>query len=101
MFILAYIIEGFAIVLGLVLTIMYWLILIRALISWVSPAPYNPIVKFLHKATDPVLEPLRHLLMPLTMQIRIDLSPLAAFFIIVFLQRSLVGVLFHIAYMLK
>ena len=101
MFIIAYIIEGFATVLGLALTIMYWLILIRALISWVSPDPYNPIVQFLHKTTDPLLEPLRYLLMPLTMQIRIDLSPLLAFFLIVFLQRSLVGVLFHIAYLLK
>ena len=101
MFVLAYIIDGFAAVLGLVLTILYWLILIRVLISWVSPNPYNPIVQFLHRATDPILEPLRHLLMPLTMRIRIDLSPLLAFFIIVFLQRSLVGVLFRIAYMLK
>lgn len=101
MFIIAYIIEGLATVLGLALTIMYWLILIRALISWVSPDPYNPIVQFLHRATDPLLEPLRYLLMPLTMQIRIDLSPLLAFFLIVFLQRSLVGVLFHIAYLLK
>ena len=101
MFIIAYIIEGFATVLGLALTIMYWLILIRALISWVSPDPYNPIVQFLHKTTDPLLEPLRYLLMPLTMQIRIDLSPLLAFFLIVFLQKSLVGVLFHIAYLLK
>ena len=101
MFVIAYILEGLATVLGLGLTIMYWLILVRALISWVNPDPYNPIVQFLRRATDPVLEPLRRLMMPLTMQIHIDLSPLLAFFIIVFLQRSLVGILFHIAYMLK
>ena len=101
MFIIAYIIEGFATVLWLALTVMYWLILIRALISWVSPDPYNPIVQFIHRTTDPVLEPLRSLMMPVTMRIRIDLSPLLAFFLIIFLQRSLVGVLFHIAYMLK
>jgi len=101
MFIIAYILEGLATVLGIGLTILYWLILIRALISWVNPDPYNPIVVFLRRTTDPMLEPLRQLLMPLTMQIRIDLSPLLAFFIIVFLQRSLVGVLFHIAYMLR
>ena len=101
MFIIAYTIKGFATVLGWALTIMYWLILIRALISWFSPDPYNPLVQFLHRATDPLLEPLRNLLMPVTMQIRIDLSPLLAFFLIVFLQRSLVGVLFHIAYMLQ
>lgn len=101
MFIIAYILEGLATVLGIGLTIFYWLILVRALISWVNPDPYNPIVLFLRRTTDPVLEPLRQLLMPLTMQIRIDLSPLLAFFIIIFLQRSLVGLLFHIAYVLK
>lgn len=101
MFILGYILDGLAAVLGLALTILYWLILIRALISWVNPDPYNPIMQFLHRSTDPVLEPLRRMLAPLTHRIYIDLSPLAAFFIIVFLQRSLVGVLFHLARMLK
>ncbi|MFH1460315.1 MAG: YggT family protein [Candidatus Omnitrophota bacterium] len=101
MFIIAYILDGLATVLGLGLTCLYWMILIRALISWVNPDPYNPIVVFLRRMTDPVLEPLRQLLMPLTMQIHIDLSPLLAFFIIVFLQKSLVGMLFHISYNLK
>lgn len=101
MFIIAYIVEGLAAVTGLGLTVLYWLILLRALISWVNPDPYNPIVQFLQRTTDPVLEPLRRLMMPLTMQIHVDLSPLFAFFIIVFLQKSLVGILYHIAYLLK
>jgi len=101
MFVIGYIVEGFATVLGLGLTVFYWMLLIRVLISWVNPDPYNPIVRGLRRATDPVLEPMRRALMPLTMQIGIDLSPLFAFFLIVFLQRSLVGILFHIADILK
>jgi YggT family protein len=101
MFIIAYILEGLATVLGLCLTIYYYLLLARVLISWVNPDPYNKIVVFLRTMTDPVLEPLRRVFLPLTMQIRVDISPIIAFFIIIFLQRSLVGMLFHIAYMLK
>ncbi len=101
MFIIAYILEGLATVLGLALGIYYYLLLARVLISWVNPDPYNQIVVFLRQMTDPILEPLRRIFLPLTMQIRVDLSPIIAFFIIVFLQKSLVGMLFHIAYMLK
>jgi YggT family protein len=101
MFIIAYIIEGFATVLSLGLTIYYYLLLARVLMSWVNPDPYNQIVVFLRQVTDPILEPLRQIFLPLTMQIRVDLSPIIAFFIIVFLQKSLVGILFHIADMLK
>ena len=101
MFVFAYIIDGLAMVLNLILTILYWLILIRVLISWVSPDPSNPVVQFLRQTTNPVLEPLRRLLMPLTYRIHIDLSPLIAFFIIIFLRRALVGTLLHLSYMLK
>jgi len=68
-----------------VLVILYWLILIRALISWVNPDPYNPVVRFLHAATEPVLEPIRRFL-PL---MRIDISPIIAFLLILFLQSFL------------
>lgn len=101
MFVIAYIIEGLATVLGLGLMIYYYLLLARVLISWVNPDPYNQIVIFLRQMTDPILEPLQRVFLPLTMKIHVDLSPIIAFFIIAFLQKSLVGILFHIAYMLK
>jgi len=49
MFILSNLLQALASVLNVVLTLIYWLILIRALISWVNPDPYNPIVQFLYK----------------------------------------------------
>ena len=61
-------------VLHLAVQIYVWIIIIRALISWVSPDPFNPIVRFLYQVTEPVLRPVRRSLP--TYQIGLDLSPL-------------------------
>jgi YggT family protein len=66
-----------------------WIIIIRALISWVNPDPWNPIVQFLYKVTEPVLRPIRRRL-PMT---GIDFSPLIVILVIMVLQRFLVRVL--------
>ena len=83
MFVLSNFIISIAKVIDVVLTMFYWLILIRALISWVNPDPYNPIVQFLYKTTEPILFPIRRM-MPFNLKIGIDLSPLIAFFLIIF-----------------
>ena len=93
MFILANFIGALASIVSIFLTIMYWLILIRALISWVNPDPLNPLVQFLMRTTEPVLEPVRRLLPPLPL----DISPIIVFFIILFLQRFLVSSLYDLA----
>ena len=61
MFVLANFISAFARIVDFLLTAFYWLILIRALISWVNPDPSNPIVQFLERSTDPVLAPIRRI----------------------------------------
>ena len=93
MFVLGNFVDALAAVVNILLTIMYWLILIRALISWVNPDPFNPIVQFLMRTTEPVLEPIRRLLPPMA----IDISPIIVFFIIIFLQRFLVSSLYDLA----
>ena len=62
----------------LALNVYMWVIIVRALISWVNPDPYNPIVQFLYRATEPVLGPVRRWLWGLVpaMRFGIDLSPL-------------------------
>ena len=60
--------------LELVINIYIWVIIARALISWVSPDPYNPIVRFLYRVTEPVLRPVRDR-MP-SLAVGLDLSPL-------------------------
>src|SRR5476651_422415 len=93
MFVLGNFVDALASIVSILLTIMYWLILIRALISWVNPDPFNPLVQFLMRTTEPVLEPVRRLLPPLP----IDVSPIIVFFIIVFLQKFLVSSLYDLA----
>ena len=93
MFILGNFISALAFVANIALTILYWLILIRALISWVNPDPFNPVVQFLQRTTEPILEPIRRLLPP----VPLDISPIIAFFAIIFLQRFLVTSLYELA----
>ncbi|PLX93176.1 MAG: YggT family protein [Desulfuromonas sp.] len=74
------------------------IIIARALISWVNPDPYNPLVRFLHNATDPVLYRLRRL-MPMQFS-GIDLSPLVLLLAISFAQRMIKVLLTQLAYSL-
>jgi YggT family protein len=94
MFVFGNIILGIAKVLGVVLNIYMWVIIIRALLSWVNPDPYNPIVQFLTRITEPVLRPLRKLVP--AWKLGIDLSPLIAILIIYFLEIAVVDTLFRI-----
>jgi YggT family protein len=68
------------------LTLYSWIIIVAALISWVSPDPRNPIVRFLHVATEPVLAPVRRLLPPWRTG-GLDLSPLIVLIAIQFVLR--------------
>ncbi len=94
MFVFGNIILGFAEVLDWVLVVSMWTIAIRALISWVNPDPYNPIVQILQKVTEPILRPLRKLAPPY--KIGIDISPIIAFLLIIFLRIAVVNTLIRI-----
>ncbi len=98
MFILANLLDALAVVISYLLTIYMWIIIIRALISWVNPDPYNPIVRFLYQITEPVLYPIRR---RLPFMGGIDLSPIVVLLIIVFLQAFLVKTLSELAVRLK
>jgi YggT family protein len=81
------------------LTLYYWIVIIAALISWVNPDPYNPVVRFLRAVTEPVLRPVRRLigyrLGP------IDISPLVVILGIIFIQKFLLRSLIEIGYKIK
>ena len=91
MFIIVNLLDAVALVIHYLLTIYLWLIIIRAVLSWVNPDPYNPIVSFLYQVTEPVLYRVRRYLPFRGMGI--DLSPILVFIIIIFLDRFLVGTL--------
>jgi YggT family protein len=94
MFVFGNIILGIAEVLDWILVISMWTIAIRALLSWVNPDPYNTIVRVLTRLTEPVLRPIRKLVPPY--KIGIDLSPVIAFLVIIFLRLALVNTLYRI-----
>ena len=96
MFVLREFLLAAAWLLEYVLWAYMWIIVIRALLSWVNPDPWNPIVRFLHQVTEPVLGPIRRRL-PYS---AIDFSPLVAILGIYFLQWFLVPVLVRTAYRL-
>ncbi|MGE3153935.1 MAG: YggT family protein [Nitrospiraceae bacterium] len=98
MFVLGNVLQGLATILSWVLTMYQWIIIARALISWVNPDPWNPIVQFLERATEPVLAPIRSLL---GWRMGIDISPLVAIFAIIFLQYALVATLQDVAVRLR
>ena len=74
MFVASNFVLTIARLLELVINIYIWIIIARALISWVSPDPYNPIVRFLYRVTEPVLRPVRYR-MP-SLAAGLDLSPM-------------------------
>lgn len=100
MFVLSSLSVAVAQILDIALTILWWLILIRVLISWVNPDPYNPIVRFLYKTTEPVLYPIRRLL-PVGLMLGIDISPIIAFLAIMFVKAFLVRILIDLAIRLR
>jgi len=77
---------------SLLLGLYTWVIIAAALISWVSPNPYNPVVQLLRRATEPVLRPIRKVLS--RYQTGLDFSPLVAILIIQFIQRVVLPSLF-------
>ncbi len=95
MFLVSYFLGALARVLDIALNIYMWVVIIRAIVSWVSPDPYNPIVQFLYRVTEPVLQPIRRLLPPTW---GIDFSPLVLILGIIFLQSFLVAALFRMAW---
>lgn len=98
MFILGNFLYSVAHLLEALITILYWLIIVRALISWVNPDPFNPIVQFLYKTTDPILAPIRKFIPTLG---PVDLSPIIAFFALYFLKLFLVSSLVGLATRLR
>lgn len=95
MFIPANLIIALAQVLDYLLTAYMWIVIARAIVSWVNPDPYNPIVRFLYNVTEPVLYRIRRIL-PVHAG-GIDFSPIIVFVAIIFLQRFLVQSLYDLA----
>jgi YggT family protein len=95
MFVLGNLIVAVAKIIDIALSMYMWVIIARAVISWVNPDPYNPIVQFLYRVTEPVMAPIRRWI-PFG-NMGIDFSPIILIFAIVFLQSFLVRSMMELA----
>lgn len=95
MFVAGNFLTALASVLHMLLQAYIWVVIIRALVSWVNPDPWNPIVQMLNRLTDPLLEPIRRKLFRMMGYggMGLDLSPLILIAGIYFLDFFLVGTL--------
>ena len=95
MIVLATLIEAFATILHTVINIYIWVIIIAALITFVRPDPYNPIVQILSRLTNPVYTFIRKLVP--TLIGGIDLAPLIVILVLQFIDLFAVKLLFALA----
>ena len=82
MYIVGYFLMAAAKVMDVVLLFFMWVVIARAVLSWVNPDPYNAIVRFIHNATEPILYPIRSKL-PVHYG-GIDFSPIIVFLVVIF-----------------
>ena len=95
MYIVGYFLMAAAKVMDIVLLLFMWILIARAILSWVNPDPYNPIVRFIHNVTEPIMYPIRSKL-PINFG-GIDFSPIIIILGIIFLRTFVVNSLFRMA----
>jgi YggT family protein len=95
MFILSNFLVAVAKILSLALNAFLWIVIARAVLSWVNPDPYNPIVRFIHNVTEPVLDRVRRWL-PVVFG-GVDLAPVVVILAVMFLEHFAVASLYEIA----
>jgi YGGT family. len=84
--------------LNIFLTVYSFIVIITALMSWINPNPYNPLVRFFYKITEPSLRPIRRVI---SLRLPFDISPLILLLIIYFIQNFLIVRLIEFGYKIK
>lgn len=98
MFIFGNMLGAFAQILHMIISVYIWIVIISALITWVNPDPYNPIIRFLRGATEPLLYRVRRFLPPMG---GIDFSPFVLILFLYFVDMFVVKTLSDIAFRLR
>ncbi len=100
MFIISNFIKAFAFILDSIFSIYFWIVIISAILSWVRPDPYNPIVRVLYSLTEPVYYRIRKWI-PFVFIGGLDLSPIVVLLGIEFLKIFVVDSLYQLAFYLR
>ncbi|MDD5634194.1 MAG: YggT family protein [Candidatus Omnitrophica bacterium] len=95
MFVVSELLQSLALLVSLVFNILYFILVIRIILSWVNADPYNEIVQIIYRVSDPILWPFKKL--PLRVG-GIDFSPIIAFLVLAFLRNFIVNILYQLAY---
>jgi YggT family protein len=98
---LANVLDGLAAVLSSLLFIYQWILIARAVLSWVSPDPRNPIVAFLYAVTEPLLRPIRRRLPASLRYFPLDVAFLVLLGLVIFAQYGIVKSLADYAEVLR
>lgn len=98
MFVLGNLFATLAQLTNSILTLYTWVIIIRILVSWVHPDPFNPVMQFLTQVTDPYLNFFRRFIPPIGM---LDISPIAAILVLQAAQHFLVRTLVDLSIRLR
>jgi len=99
MFVFGNLFSGIAHVLNILLDIYFWIIFARAILSWIRPDPYNPIVRTIYRMVDPVTYRISRII-PTRIGM-VDIAPFILMLLIMFIQRFLVATLFDIGMRMK
>jgi YggT family protein len=97
MFVVGEVVRSLALLISLVFNVVYFVLVIRIILSWVGADPYNEIVRVIYAITEPILAPFRRL--PLQAG-AIDFSPILAFIVLAVLRNFIINILYQIAYRL-
>ncbi len=95
MFIIGQFFASLAVLVAMLFKVIYFLLVIRIVVSWFQVDPFSEPINMLYRITEPILLPLRRLPLQIGM---IDLSPVVAFILLSFLDHFLVGILQQLAY---
>jgi len=95
MFMLSQLFSSLALLTSMIFNVLYFLLVIRIVLSWFGMNPYNELTQILLRITDPILKPSRRL--PLQIG-GLDLSPIVAFLVLAFLRNFIVGMLTQLAH---
>lgn len=93
--VLSTLIEALAQILSMVINIYIWIVIIAALITWVRPDPYNPIVQILYKLTEPLYAKIRKAIP--TLIGGIDIAPIIVILALQFINLFIVKLLLRLA----
>ncbi len=94
MFVFGELLSSLAMLMGMIFKMVYFVLIVRMMLSWVNPDPYNQIVRLIYRITEPILAPFRRIIPPMGM---IDISPIVVFLLLSFIERLVVGILLQLS----